>query len=195
MRRFLLLLPIAALLAGCPAPDGLQPPTCTVEDELPPGELHAQVDGDEWVAEVPPTAMTMGAGGMMLFFNVDANNSLTMRLRASSLFSVEGEDEEAELVIDEGEDIEDIHGGRATPADFSVGDGTDDGADATLVVDDLTLHTGHADVTGFLRLVEYAEDEDTGAVTLLGCGWFDAAEQNGDGEASMTGISFATPIQ
>ncbi len=192
MRRFLLLLPVAALLAGCPTDDGPQAPTCTVEEELPEGELHAQVDGADWVAEAPPTAMTMGAGGMMIFFNVDAHNTLTIRLRQSSLFSIDEETEE--IVIDEGDDIEDIHDDRVG-ADFSVGDGTSDGADATLVVDDVTMHTGNASDTGFLKLVEYAEDEDTGAVTLKGCGWFDAAEQNGDGEASMTGISFATPIQ
>lgn len=191
-RRLLLMFPLALLLAACPTDEGPQAPSCTAEDELPSGELHAQVDGDDWVAEVPPTPMTMGAGGMMLFYNVDAHNSLTVRLRHSSLFSID--EETGETLIDEGDGVEDIHDDRATPADFSVGDGTDDGADVTLIVDDVTLHSGHADDTGFLRLLEYAEHEDTGAVTLMGCGWFDAAEQNGDGTASVTGMSFATPI-
>ena len=187
----LLLLPMLSLLVACPVDEGPQPPDCAVQDELPEGELHALVDGQEWVAE--QTMFQVVAAGMMLGYNVDAHNTMTIRLRFSSHFSI---DEETEaLIIEEGDDIQDIHDDRAAPADFSVGDGSRDGADVTLMVDDVTVHSGEASEEGFLRLVEYAEDEDTGAVTLLGCGWFDAAEQNdGDGEASMTGISFSMPI-
>lgn len=188
-RSPIVLLLLAALLAGCPTDEGPQPPSCTVEDELPAGELHAQVDGDDWVAD--QTMFQVVAAGMMLGFNVDAHNTLTIRLRTSSLFSVD--EETGEIIIDDGDDIADIHDDQAAPTDFSVGDGSRDGADVTLVVDDVTLHTSEADQEGFLRLVEYHEDEDSGAVTLLGCGWFDAVEQNsGDESASMTGISFST---
>jgi hypothetical protein len=191
MRNTLALLPIALLLAGCPTESGPQAPSCTVQDELPEGELHALVDGEEWVAE--QTMFQVVAAGMMLGYNVDAHNTMTIRLRFASLFSID--EETGATLIEEGDEIQDIHDDRAAPADFSVGDGTRDGADVTLMIDDVTVHSGEASEEGFLRLVEYAEDEDTGAVTLLGCGWFDAAEQNGgDVEASMTGISFSMPI-
>ena len=192
MRRLIPALSLLALLlSGCPTEEGLQAPTCSMPDEPPVGELHAQVDGADWVAD--ENGFQVVASGMILGFNVDAHNTMTVRLRFASLFSVD--EELQELVIDEGADIQDIHDDRAAPADFLVGDGTRDGADVTLMVDDVTMHTGDADEEGFLRLVEYHEDEDTGEVTLQGCGWFDALEQNdGGGAASMTDMSFSIRV-
>jgi hypothetical protein len=189
MKRLLPLL-LLPLLTACPAPEGPQPPSCEVEDEFPEGELHATVDGDAWVAD--NTMFQVQATGMMLGFTVDATNAITMRLTFASHFSIDEETEE--LIIEDGDEIQDVHDDRTAPSDFLVGDGSRDGADATLVVDSTTMHSSNADEEGFLRLVEYLVDEDTGAETLIGCGWFDAEEQNGDQAGSVTDLSFAVAL-
>lgn len=181
---------VAVALSGCPADAGPQPPSCTVSDDLPDGELHGDVDGDAWVAQA--NGFQVVASGMILGFNVDAHNTMTIRLRFAQVFGVD--EETGEWTTEEGAEIQEIHDDRAVPADFLVGDGSRDGADVTIVVDDVTMHSSDADEDGFLRLVEYREDEDTGAETLCGCGFFDAAEQEGDEEASMTGMQFAIAV-
>ncbi len=179
----------ALLLCGCPTEEGIQPPSCTPDEETPVGELHATVDGDDWVGD--STMLQAVPTGVQLGFTVDATNGMTVRLVQSSVFFV---DELTETIdIDDGDDAVDLYDDRAG-ADYSLGDGSRDGADVTFVHDGDTLHTSNVSDEGFLRIV-FEEDEDTGAVTMRGCGWFDAEAQDGSAEASVTDVSFAVAVQ
>ncbi len=175
------------LLCGCPTETGPQAPSCTPADEQVVDELTALVDGEEWIGE--RTQFQVVPAGMMVGFTQDSTHTMTIRLRRSSIFTVD--EETGDVDIDDGDDIEDIYDGQVAPTDFSVGDGSRDGADITLVNAGDTLHSSNASDEGFLRITEFAVDEDTGVTTMLGCGWFDAEEQDGPAEASVTDLSFA----
>lgn len=177
------------LLAGCPEPVGPQPPSCEADAELPADELHASVDGDAFVGD--NTMLQALATGVQMGFTLDATNGMTLRLVESSVYSI---DELTEaVVVDDGDDAVDLFDDR-TDADYQLGDGSRDGADVTLIDDGATLHTSNVSDEGFLRIT-FEEDEDTGVVTMRGCGWFDAEAQDGSAEASVTDMTFAVTIQ
>jgi len=178
------------VVSGCTEEEGLQPPGCTPAEETAPDSLVAQVDGDEWLGDL--TLFQVGPTGMMIGFTADATNAMTIRLQRSSVFVVNEEDEQ--VLVEDGDGIEEIYEQEAVPADFSIGDSGQDGADVTLVLEGETLHSSDADDEGFLRLAEFHEDEDSGARSLLGCGWFDAETQDHSLAGSVQEISFSVAL-
>ena len=180
----------ALAASGCPSDSGVDLPSCAVDDETPTDGALVTVDGDAWEPVANP-AQSLPSGVVQFSLTEDANNQVTIRLRTSAIYSA---DEETGLVVvDEGEPANElVDAGEGS--EYEVGDGDRHGADATVILDDATLHTSNADAEGFLS-VAFVEDEDTGAVLFEGCGWFDAEEQGGGQTASVTDLSFRLTVQ
>jgi hypothetical protein len=173
----------ASLLSACPGSQEPEGPSCEADAEMDSGELHATVDGEERVAETQ--GFQLSATGFNLAFTVDAHNTTSIRLVRSSIITV---DDEGNEDVEEGDEVENLFEDGDFPADFLLRDGSDDGGDVTLVVEDVTYHTSEAPDPGFLRLDTYESASEGAAPVLRGCLYFDAATDGGDSVRLEAGV-------
>jgi hypothetical protein len=193
MRSLLPLLPLVLSLSACPPGADDPTPTCTVDDEQPAATLIADVGDARWEASAG-TVNVSAAAGMNLTFTENAQNTASIRLIRATEWSL---DDAGEVVESEGMAL--VSGGALAftaddlPLVVKLGDAAEDGGDATVVVDSSTHHSSHGD-GGFLKLVEWIEDEAGGAASATGCLQVDAGEQNGSSTASLSDGSFSVNL-
>jgi hypothetical protein len=176
MHRATSLLALPLLLLGCPTSSDSNLPSCSAPDELEVGTVEATLDGDPWTGT--SSGYQLAATGFFFAANA-APLSLSLRVTRSSVY---GEDEEGNVVIDEGDSVEDIFDEAAFPADLAFGSTNDDGADATPVLDGETFHTSEGG-SGFGTLLELVEDPPH----LRGCFELIAGSTSGDDELTLSG--------
>jgi|GEM_PF-5001557 len=164
------------LLAACgPASDDPRP-SCTPDEEVEVDTLAALVGDVDWAA--PATGVQVSnAAGLNLVFTQDAQNTTSIRLRRSSTWSVDEETDE--VLRADGDDLVSNNAlafsADDLPLGIALGDGNDEGGDATFAIDSVTHHSSDAG-GGYLRL----DSIDSDAGTLLGCLVLEVGGANGD---------------
>lgn len=182
MLRSILLLSLALPLAACEVPEETVDHSCTPAD-VAVDTLEATVDGDAWDADFGGGSVT-NAGGVNLTFVVDANNTMSLRLKASATFlDADNFEEGDELVVDN--DL--AFGADDLPLEVALGEASDEGGDVTLVLDATSFNSAHGD-GGYLKLTSL----DGGV--LRGCMRFNAETQAGDASTDFADGSFAATL-
>jgi hypothetical protein len=156
-----------------------------VSEEGVVDELIAQVDGEDWSG--PNTLFQSSTTGVLMGFTQGPDDSMTIRLKTSTVYSVNEELETIER--EEGVDASGLYDNQEDST-YEVGDGSREGSDVVLLVDGTTKHTSNGSRGGFLSITF---DSDAG--TLSGCGWFDAEEQDGGEVSYVTDLSFVLTLQ
>ncbi len=186
-RPFLPLLALCAIACNPQVEGGPSTPNCTVDAELPLGELQAQVDDASW-SNTQTNGFLEEDVGLIVPFTVDASNTVTFRLDTTSTFSV---DADGEVDAEEGQDVNDLFEVGAGPLEFSIKTASSSGADATLYVDGTAYHSRDGSDGGYLKLSEVEEDATEGRV-IRGCFFFDAGPTTGSGsDVEVTSGVFA----
>jgi hypothetical protein len=178
-----ILLPLVLLLAACPPVEEEEEGWSCTPATVAVDTLEATVDGDAWDATFSGGSAT-NAGGVNITFRVDANNTLSLRLlRASTFTDADDHDLTDPLVVDNAVafDAGDL------PLEIALGEGADDGGDATLTLASASYNTAHGD-GGYAKITGF----DAGVVT--GCLYFHAGLQNGSGETTLTAGSFSATL-
>ena len=178
------------LLTGCPGGANDLLPSCTVPDDLEVNTVVGTVDGIAWSGTT--NGFSAIAGPSIQVSATGANQdgaqvNVVLRIRTSTVFSVA---EDGETVLEEeGENIQDLLDSDGFPADFAVGDATDDGANGTVVYPPGgAVSTGEGDGGGFLHIASWAvpaDGEDGDPKELTGCFAMQAEAQDGTDSAEV----------
>jgi len=165
----LFLLLLASGCAGNAGDDGT--PSCTPATDIGHGEMRATVDGDDWFAT--GGVYQLQPVGLLVNVAVDAGNSMNMLLSQVAEFSV---DDEGDLDVEVGAEVEDVLSEENLPLDFKLGRTSSDGGSVTLYVDDETHQSNEASEDGFARITAIGDD------VITGCFRFSAGPAQGSGD-------------
>ena len=183
MLRSLLLVALALfLLPACPTTVEPVDWRCSPAD-VAVDTLEATVDGDPWNAEFSGGTVTP-AGGVNINFRLDSFNTLSLRLLTASTFTDLENSELADDLVEDGA-LAFEAGDRLL--DIALGEGSVDGGDVTLILDSDSYNSDQAD-GGYARITSLE------GKVLTGCMFFEAGQQNDDGETTLTDGSFSATL-
>ena len=177
-----LLLPLALLLSACPTVEEEEDWSCTPSG-VAEDTMEATVDGADWDATFSGGSVT-NAGGVNITFRVDSNNTLSLRLLTASTFT---DLENSELADGLVEDNVLAFSADDLPLEIALGEGSDDGGDATLTLDSSAYNTDHGD-GGYAKLTAL-----DGQV-LTGCLFFEAGLQDNSAHTTLSAGSFSATL-
>jgi hypothetical protein len=182
------------LLCGCPSAGDDRLPQCTAADDLALNTLTATVDGDVWTGATNGASMNAGPSLYVSATGPDDDGdsvNIALRLLQGRVYSL-AEDEETVQTAD-GELIEAVLADQQPPYDFTLGDASEDGANATVTKAPPSMSSGEGDGGGFLRITAVgvpADGEQGDPEEVSGCFFLTAEAQDGSQSAEVTDGSF-----